>query len=108
MITTTPLIVYKGRTNTVLVDLQYDVSGDVITSEIRTQPEISSHKIATWNVSFASDGTDGKLILTLDNSITSVINDLEGYMDLKRVSSGEPIPVFESPLQVLFRGSVTE
>jgi hypothetical protein len=58
-------------------------------------------------VTFDSDGTDGKLILTLDDSDTNAITASSGYMDLKRVSGGEPIPVFDKPLEVVFRGSVT-
>lgn len=102
------VIVHKNRTNTVRVNLGMDVSADTITSEIRSEPDSESPLIATWGVAFVTDGTDGELILTLDDSITSEITANTGFMDLKRISGGEPIPVFDKPLEVTFRGTVTE
>ena len=64
--------------------------------------------IATWDVAFVTDGTDGEISLTLDDLITGAIFYDKGYMDLKRMTGGEPIPVFDRPLEVLFRGTVTE
>lgn len=101
------LKVYKDRTNTVPVDLGFDVSADTITSEIREDKDKDSTLIATWTVSFLTDGVDGKLILTLDNSLVSAITQTTGYMDLKRVSAGEPVPVFNHPLRVRFQEAVT-
>lgn len=102
------VVVYKGRTTVTTVSLGVDVSGDTITSQIRSEPDISAPLIASWVVTFATDGTDGELILTMDDTITSQIKVNSGYMDLKRVSGTEPIPVFDRPLEVVFRGSVTE
>lgn len=99
------IVVYKGRTNIVTVSLGFDVSRDIITSEIRTA---SGTLIATWGVVFDGDGTDGELILTLDNSVTSPITYTTGLMDLKRMSSGEPLSVFDAPLEVEFREIVTQ
>ena len=99
------LVVYKGRTNIITVSLGIDVSGDVITSEIRTA---SGTLIATWTVVFDSDGTNGELILTLDNSVTTSITYPSGLMDLKRLTGGEPIAVFDNPLEVEFRETVTQ
>lgn len=101
------VIVHKGRTNVLPVNLGFDVSGDTFTSQIRTQPSQDSTLIAEWTVTFATDGTDGKLILRLDNSVTSLIAETAGYMDLKRINGSEPIAVFDKPLEVLFQGSVT-
>jgi hypothetical protein len=101
------LNVHKGRTEVVPVSLGYDVSGDTITSEIRVGQSSSSDLIATWVVSFATDGTDGELILTLDDSVTSAIEESQGFMDIKRVTGGEPVNVFDEPLTVLFVGTVT-
>lgn len=100
----TKLIVYKGRTNTIPVSLGIDVSADTITSEIRTPSNVL---IATWTVSFAGDGSDGELIFSLDNSVTSAITHTTGLMDIKRVSAGEPLPVFERALEVEFRDPIT-
>lgn len=101
------LIVYKNRTNVVPVNLGYDVSADTITSEIRVGKNKESTLIATWSVDFLTDGTDGKLILTLDDSDLDTITQKYGYMDLKRVSGGEPLPVFKHVLKVLFEDTVT-
>lgn len=101
------IVVHKSRTNVVTVGLGIDVSEDTITSEVRSQPDIGSALIMTWDVEFATDGTDGELILTVDDVITAQIEANSGYMDLKRVSGAEPVPVFDTPLEVIFRGSVT-
>jgi hypothetical protein len=99
--------VFKGRTKVVQVALGYDVSNDTITSEIRVDKNHTSELLATWEVKFATDGKDGELILTLYGAITSAITKFKGYMDLKRVSGGEPISVFDEPLEVLFHETVT-
>lgn len=98
------VIVYKNRTNRLPVSLGYDVSGDTLTSEIRTE---SGTLIATWTVAFDNDGSDGELILTLDNSALGAVTHPRGLMDMKRMSGGEPLPVFDKPVEVEFRDSVT-
>lgn len=101
------VVVYKGRTNTLPVSLGIDVSADTITSEVRSEADSSAPLLMTWTVGFLTDGTDGELVLTVDDSATAGINANGGYMDLKRISGGEPIPVFEYAVEVEFRGSVT-
>lgn len=101
------VIVHKNRTNVITVDLGIDVSLDTITSEIRTEPDHEANLIATWVVAFVTDGTDGLLKLTLDDVTTAQIEVDSGYMDLKRITAGEPVPVFDKPLEVSFQGSVT-
>lgn len=101
------VLVPRGRTVVVPVSLGFDVSQDTITSEIRVEKNPSSVLIAIWAVSFATDGTDGEILLTLDNDITSVITNSVGYMDLKRVAGGEPLSIFNEPLEVLFVNTVT-
>lgn len=98
------IVVYKNRTNVVMVSLGIDVSGDTLTSEIRTQSGIL---IATWDVTFDGDGTDGELVLTLDDSMLTAIAYPSGLMDIKRVTVGQPISVFDKPLEVEFREVVT-
>lgn len=98
------IIVYKGRTNVVPVSLGIDVSASTITSEIRTA---SGTLIATWTVTYDDDGTDGEIILTLDNSVTAAITHQSGLMDIKRVTGGEPYPIFNAPLEVEFRETIT-
>ncbi len=98
------IIIYKGRTTVLPVDLGFDVSGDTITSEIRT---LGGDLIATWSVVFDGDGSDGKLILTLDDSVTALVEYSSGLMDFKRVSVGEPLPIIEYPIAVEFRETVT-
>lgn len=102
------VVIHKGRTNVITVSLGVNVQGDTITSQIRAEPDISSPLIATWVVTFLTNGSDGELILTLDDSSTSSIKANSGYMDIKRVSGGEPLPVFDRPLEVSIRGTVTE
>lgn len=102
------LNVFKRRTNVVQVDLGMDVSADTFESEIREGKDNTTTLIATWTIAFLTDGTDGKLVLTLDDSVTSTITQKTGYMDLKRISVGEPLPVFNAPVKVLFKEVVTE
>jgi energy-converting hydrogenase Eha subunit B len=102
------IVVHKGRTNSISVGLGYDVSGDVFTSQIRADSDTSSALLATWVVTFATDGSDGELVLSIDDSITREITADRGYMDIKRVSNGEPLAVFDKPVEVIFQGSVTD
>lgn len=101
------LIVYKGRTNVITANLGIDVSGDTITSEIRTEEDVASTLIATWVVTFATNGVDGEVVLTLDNSVVNAIVQSNGYMDMKRMDGGEPKPVFNKPIKVVFQRTVT-
>lgn len=101
------LNVYKNRTNIIKVDMGFDVSADTITSEIRASKDDDSTLIATWDVAFETDGTDGMLILTLDDTITDAIEAKKGFMDLRRFSGGEPLNVFNAPLTVLFKETIT-
>lgn len=101
------LHIYKGRTNVIQVDLGQDVSEDTFVSEIRADRDSASSLIATWDVAFVTDGTDGLLTLTLDDSITSAIVASSGWTDIKRTSGGEPLPVFAEPVRVVFKDVVT-
>jgi len=101
------VVVYIGRTNTLPVSMGMDVSNDTITSEIRAMKDPESTLIATWAVAHATDGVDGELILTLDDTDVADITNQRGYMDLKRITGGEPVPVFQEPLDVIFRKYVT-
>ena len=101
------VVVHKNRTNKVTVDLGMNVAVDTFTAQIRTEPDHTSTLLATWTVAFLTDGIDGKILLTLDDSVTSGITAKTGYMDLRRVTAGEPVSVFDYPLKVEFRGTVT-
>lgn len=98
------VIVHKGRVNVIPVSLGFDVSGDTITSDIKTATGVV---IASWVVTFDSTGEDGEIILTMDDSISGPITYDRGVMDLKRVSGGQPYAVFDAPLDVEFRDTVT-
>jgi len=100
------IVVYKNRTNVISVSLGTDVSSDILTSEIREKELVGSPLIATWDVTFATDGTDGELILTMDDSELVAVTQKQGYMDIKRMSGGEPYEVF-APIKVLFKETVT-
>lgn len=103
----TPIIIHRGRTKTLLVDLGRDVSANTFTSEIRTESDVASTSIAEWDVNFVTDGVDGKLVLTLDDTVTSDIIYSNGYMDIKEMVNGEPLSVFNGSLPVVIKGVVT-
>jgi hypothetical protein len=96
------IVVHKNRVNIVTVSLGIDVSDDTITSEIRTEPDSNSDLIGSWDVTYATDGIDGELVLTI-GPVDFTAN--SGYMDLKRVSGGIPLAIFDMPLEVDFRGT---
>lgn len=102
-----PIVIHKNRTNVIIVNLGVDISGDTFSSEIRTAKNNASPLIATWDIDFVTNGVDGALRLTLDDSVTGPVTEKTGYMDLKRVTGGEPVPVFDEPLTVKFKDTVT-
>ena len=101
------IVVYKNRTNILSVSLGTDVSADTFESEIREKASVTAPLIAAWDVAFLSDGADGELVLTLDDSALDAVTVKSGYMDIKRTSGGEPYAVFP-PVKVKFQDVVTE
>lgn len=101
------VIVHKGRTCTLQVDLGIDITGDSITSQIRTEPNVESPLLAEWDVTVDVAST-GKLTFVLDDTETASVSVTSGYMDIKRVVGSDAVPVFDEPLEVTFRGVVTE
>lgn len=101
------VVVYKNRTNVLVVELGVDVSNDEFFSQIREKSNNDSLLLATWTTSFETDGVDGLVRLTLDDSDLQNITAKSGYMDIKRVSGGEPLQVFEV-IKVKFENTVTE
>jgi len=101
------IIIYKGRTNIVLLAVGRDVSTSVISGEIRKEKNRESDLIATWVVGFVNTGADGELILTIDDSETDELEESRGWTDFKEVVSGEPMMLFDEPLEVLIKDPVT-
>jgi hypothetical protein len=101
------VVVHKGRTNIVIVDMGMNISAETFTSQIRSTPNQDATLIAEWDVTFQTNGSDGLLRLVLDDLATSQIKATSGFMDLKRMISGEPFAAFDKPLEVTFRGTVT-
>jgi len=100
------IVVHKNRTNVVTCNLGINITGDTITSEIRTQPEHDAPLIVPWTVAVITAST-GEITLTIDNGALTDVPHRTGFMDIKRVTGGEPITVFDEPLEVEFRGTVT-
>lgn len=101
------IIVHKGRSVILPVSVGFDISTDAVTSQIRVSKKHDSELIATWSVEFLTDGTDGELLLKLDNAVTAAIDKSVGYMDIKRITGGEPVNLFDDPLEVVFKDTVT-
>jgi hypothetical protein len=101
-----PIIIHRGRTEKVTIHLAYSVAGDQIYSQIRKGVSPTAPLIATFTEIDISE--DGRVItLTLDDSITGNIHTTGGFMDLKRVTGGEPVTVLDEPLAVIFKNVVT-
>ena len=102
------VVVHKGRNNTVDVNLFQDITGDVFSSEIRTEARLDSTLIAYWLVS-VTDAEAGELSLHLGSTTTGYIRQNNGYMDIKRVTEdGSVEAIFDQPIRVVFRGTVTK
>lgn len=101
-----PLEIYKNRTNIIPVNLGVDVSGDTFASEIREDRDSTSTLIASATITFATDGIDGNILVTFDDSSLSSVTTKYGYMDIKRTSNGEPLQAI-TPVKVVFKDPVT-
>lgn len=101
------VVVYRGRETTINLDLNMDCTGDTITSEIRSEPNRDSNLIATWDVTVV-DASTGKYKLILGATASGQVVVDSGYTDVLRVSNSKPLPVFDNPLEVIFKGTVTE
>lgn len=101
--------VRRGRTNVKMIFLGRDVSADTFVSEIKADKLGVGPVIAAWDISFLTDGTDGKLVLTLDDSVVADIpaSIKKGYMDVKQITGGEPIPAHDGVITVKFLATVT-
>jgi len=101
-------VVHRGRYNIKLVNLNRDLTGMTpgtdFLSQIRETPDHRSELIAQWTITFETTGSDGLLRLTLDDSITSLITQDRGFMDLMRIEGGQPVSEFDESLPVEFRG----
>lgn len=98
--------VYRGRTVTVPVTLAHVISeDDVFTSDIRVDRHFESELIASWTVVYSNPR---EITLMLDDAVTALVEVDEGFMDIKQLKDGEPIPVFDEPLKVVFKNPVTE
>lgn len=102
-----PIKIYVGRTNVIAVKFDGDISGETMVSEIRKGRSINSELIATFVPSLQTDGTDGILLLTLDDSVTATIEHTSGWMDVKKILGGEPRNAFDGSIPVVFEGVVT-
>ena len=99
------ITIYRGRTNVIDVALGVDYSGDTFVSEVRERQGADSPIILTFTID-DSDIANGNLVLTADDSITDV-PDASGWMDVLRISGGEPLTLFAHPLEVKFRNMPT-
>lgn len=102
------VVVHVGRYNELQVQMGIDVSGDTFTSQIRSEPDQDATLLASWVVTKPNGGTDGLLLLTMEANISGQVDVSSGWMDLKRVSGAKPFAVFDRPLEVSFRPSVTQ
>lgn len=101
------VVVLKNRTNKLQIGLGYNVAGDTFKSQIREEDDNESTLIAEWVITIVDEET-GELELVLDDSVTAPITHSNGFMDLVRVTAGEPVAVWDEILEVLFRDTVTD
>lgn len=101
--------IIRGRSKTIEYVAQRDLSGSSFASHIRSQRHPESPLLAEWDISFATDGTDGRLLLHLTAAETAEIEAPDGYMDIKALNSGLPddIEQLTGILHVVFDWPVT-
>lgn len=101
------IVLFKNRTNRFKVNLGIDVSGDTFTCQVREKAIVSAPLIATaTSVLPVTTGVDGMLYVLFDDNTLNAVTAKSGYLDLKRMSGGEPLPVF-APVKVKFQEVVT-
>jgi hypothetical protein len=84
-----------------------DISNDTFSCEIRRGRSVDSPLLASVDVSFLTDGTDGELVLKLTETQATAISERTGYMDVKRDSGGLQLSTFLDPIPVVVQGVVT-
>lgn len=92
------LIVAKTKTVIVPISLGFNVVGWVFTADLRATVVATSALIATWIVTFDTDGKDGELIATLQDTITSGLTVGTAYMRLKRIIPSPTLEIFGEPV----------
>lgn len=96
--------VERGKTIILMVSLGFNVSESEFLCQMRQSESPESSLLATWAISFDTDGKDGELLATLDNSISSSIAMSTAWLFLDKVSESPPLPVFPEPLEVMIFG----
>jgi len=102
------LVFKKGRYNAVSVNAEQDLTGETITSQIRTGPEETSDLILAWTVT-EDDYALGTFTLsyndsTPDEDIAAVTR---GFMDIKRLTGSGDISLHDDLIIVEFRSMPT-
>lgn len=98
----------KLRHQTIRFELGADYSADILTSDIRVAKDDESELIATWTIDPETDGTDGVYLFTLDDADLPSSMVSKGFMDVKRVSAGEPlVGPFDGYITVVFQEVIT-
>lgn len=89
----TAVPVFRNRKTTITVTLNYDVTGETLTAQGRVSESPTSTLLVTFTV-VVDDAPTGALTLTaLPAAIEAEADDhIGGFMDVKRVSSGVPLP----------------
>lgn len=103
------VVIFRNRTTIVQVNLGFDVSADELISEVRKGKTTEDELIVAWDISFLTDGHDGKCLFKIDDSVVADVpeDQVDGWMDVKRISGGEPLPVLAKPIKAIFRDVVT-
>lgn len=100
-------VVHKGRYAIKRVNLNEDLTGTVeadFIAQIRETPDRSSALIAEWDVSYDTVAADGVLRLEMSATVTGLITQSSGFMDVMRTDGGQKVSCFDEALYVEFRG----
>ena len=101
------LTIYKNRTNRVLFKSGVDAPEDEWYSEIRVGKTQDSDLIVAWTFEPVDGGDPGDFLISIDDSLLQDVSHSRGYMDIKRISAGEPLPVLKDIIIVKFKDTVT-
>lgn len=89
----TAVPVYRDRKTTITVNLNYDVTGDTLTAQGREGQASTSTLLVTFTVVVNTANTGALTLTCLPAAIEDeAVDFLGGWMDIKRVSAGVPLP----------------
>lgn len=101
------ITVHKHRATVISFGFGIDLSQDTLTSQIRDSKNSTGNDLGFWDIQPLTDGTDGRYVFTFSPEKATLVTVDKGYMDVKRVSGGQPLTLMNRILTVEFKDVIT-